>query len=151
MFGSFGVGFVVISEGFAGALTAFVGGTKPSAAAAVLLNTILGGLEMFFLAPLPFLAFISITRLFRAVISRQPERLDFSYSFITEVKRLITGLMIAAVATDLIHHIIGGVELEPITTAAALGLILALAVFNWSLHSRTPHRASWPPMMQDDP
>lgn len=97
-----------------------------------LINATLAGLEMFFLAPLPFLAFFSTARLFRAMISGDPTSLLWSQNLVVDVKRLITGLMIAIVSTVLIHRITSGTELTPISVASALGLIAVLSVYYWA-------------------
>jgi hypothetical protein len=134
MFGCFCFGFVQIGDGFVGLVRQLFTGTKVSATGNGLLNATLTGLEMFFLAPLPFLAFFSISRLFRAAIGNDPSELQRSKMLVVEVKQLIVGLMIAVVSTELIHRISTGTELTPIATLATIGLIAVLSLYYWSSH-----------------
>jgi hypothetical protein len=132
MGGCFVFGLVLVGAGF----RELIFGSDHSSKA--LIDAVLRGLEMFFLAPLPFLAFRSITRLIRAWINcdaneiQTVRNLEVAQEDVGWVKRFITGLMIAVVSTDLIHRIIAGGSLEVITTGTILGLIAALSFYYWA-------------------
>jgi hypothetical protein len=131
MCGCFAFGFVEIGGGLGVAYRGLFAGGQTAAAGATLINATLSGLEMFFLAPLPFLAFFSTSQLFRAVVSRSEEKLRSSQVLMAKVKQLITGLMIAVVATELIHRITAGAELTRLVTVAAISLIAVLSLYHW--------------------
>lgn len=126
MFGCFAFGFVDVVK-------ALFAGKEAAATSSILINATLAGLEMFFLAPLPFLAFFGMARLFRAVIRGNPTNLRSAQNLVVDVKRLITGLMIATVSTELIHRITSGTELTPMSVVSALGLVAVLSMYYWAL------------------
>jgi hypothetical protein len=120
---------------------------RPELVEQTLIHSLLGGLEMFFLAPLPYLAFVTITKLIRTmheegrnlpppqqIIARQD--LEHALERVAIVKRLINGLMVAVVSTELIHRLIGeGIDGSDtsakafgIPAAVMIGLILALSI-----------------------
>jgi hypothetical protein len=132
MGGCFVFGLKLVGDGF----RVLIFGSDHSSKS--LIDAVLAGLEMFFLAPLPFLAFRSITKLTTAWINcdandiQTVQRLQAAQEDVGWVKRFITGLMIAVVSTDLIHRIIAGGSLEVITTGTILGLIAALSFYYWA-------------------
>lgn len=130
MLGCFAYGIVGIIHGLIAAIRGALTGTNASGP--ILIDTTLTGLELLFLAPLPFLAFISTTRLYRAMTGQNPDRLETAHELVVQTKRLITSLMIAVVSTELIHRIISGAELSLNSTAGMLGLIVALSLFYWA-------------------
>lgn len=130
MFGCFAFGIVGIFYGFYGSIQSLLTGTGHSGP--ILINKMLTGLEMFFLAPLPLLAFLTITKLFRASIGGKPADFNEAHVLVVEVKRLIIGLMIAIVSTELIHRISDDSKLSPTSIAAMLGLIAALSLYYWA-------------------
>lgn len=108
------------------------------------IHSMLGGLELFFLAPLPYLTFMSITKLVDAMFHEMQnpqaplaqKNLEYAQERVGKVKRLIVGLMIAIVSTELIHRLIapeGASFSGPafwIPAAVMIGLILALSVYH---------------------
>jgi hypothetical protein len=132
MLGAFLVGFGAIGVGLVGAVLQFTA-DRPGAVSG-LLNSTLSVLELLFIAPLPYLAFRSVTGLVgNAILPEEAQSMAVSHASVVQVKRLITGLMIAVVATELIHHISAGTELNPLFVAAVLGLILVLSLHYWSM------------------
>ncbi len=131
MVGCFVYGFIDIGKGFGFVSRELVvSGGKTSSA---LLDNTLAGLEMFFLAPLPFLAFLSITKLFRAVTNLQnPALFEAAHKLLQDVKRLIAGLIIAVVATEMVHRIVLGSDLTWTAIVAILGLICSLSLYYWA-------------------
>jgi hypothetical protein len=109
MLGFFGCGVLEVGKGF----FAVVGyGAEPGVGrAASLVHSALHGLELIFLAPLPYLAFLSVVKLVRATIEFEQDgdknKLEDAHDLVGKVKRLITGLMIAVIATEIIHRTIG--------------------------------------------
>lgn len=126
MVGCIALGVYQIGAGFYGIIHG------PDYSAKSLIDAVLAGLEMFFLAPLPYLAFRSITNLYVAMTKNNSKDLREAETLVGSVKRLITGLMIAVVATELIHRIIAGSDLAAKSIAAMLGLIAVLALYYWT-------------------
>jgi hypothetical protein len=151
MLGCFAYGMFKMWGGAKGAIAAArlsAPGAGADIGEATLIHSLLGGLEMFFLAPLPYLAFESILRLVKAMqeearpLSGDAQmaaraKLELAQERVGHVKRLITALMIAIVSTELIHRLIGG---SPdalrtdapafwIPSAVILGLILSLSFY----------------------
>jgi hypothetical protein len=134
MMGCVAVAMTVIAKGF---VLTVIQRPLASATAAPLVSWTLSGLELFFLAPLPYLAFLSVVKLVRATFDfeRNKDRnaLEEAHKFIGRVKHLIIGLMIAVVATEMIHRVVGGsgAALDIQSLAAMLGLILVLTFNYW--------------------
>jgi len=137
MFGCGAFGVFLIGSGFFVACRGLFSGVIPSAQNLII--AVLAGLEMFFLAPLPILALSSVTELYRAMIAKDPVRLESAETLVGKAKQLITGLMIAVVSTEILHRIIAGGDLEAKTVVAILGLIAALSLYYWV---STPKAAS---------
>jgi hypothetical protein len=149
MLGCFGFGLILILLGFT---TFGGGGGNPEAR---LVQHILSGLELLFLAPLPFLAFRSIIALIKAWVENgdsgslklqamRTQALKDAKEEVGWVKRFIAGLMIAAVSTELIHRIfssntpdashpivLGNAPLDITTSVVTLGLIAVLSFYYW--------------------
>jgi hypothetical protein len=136
MFACFTFGVIKVGQGLEVATSGLFDHVIPSGP--TLLDPILAGLEMFFLAPLPFLAFRSITKLYQAILNNSSADLDAAHVLVVHVKRLITGLMIAVVATELIHRIITDKELAFNAITAMLGLIVALTLYYWASAPKEP-------------
>jgi hypothetical protein len=129
MIGCFGFGLVQVGVGFLRLCSA------PGHSSELFIDSVLRGLELFFLAPLPFLAFCSIIRLLRAwtgvdrTNAQSVQFLEAAREDVGWVKRFITGLMIAVVSTDLIHRIIGDNGPDVRVAAIILGLIAVLSLY----------------------
>jgi hypothetical protein len=150
MFGCCAVGIVLIGKGFV--LTGWqiiYGGANRH----TLIVGVLGGLEMLFLAPLPFLAFSSVSELYKASLTRDLVRLENAEILVGKAKRLITGLMIAVVSTELIELIVGNdLESKPKSIAACLGvgLIAVLSLYYWISALKTQAERTKPPATRVD-
>ena len=132
MLGCFGFGIYLVLRGFC------IVAIGPDHSDRLLIDSILDGLELLFIAPLPFLAFRSITKLIVAwvksdgVDNHAAQALKTAQEDVGWVKRFIAGLMIAVVSTYLIHLIFAGGTLDGKTTETILGLIAALSLYYWT-------------------
>lgn len=116
-----------------------------------LIDSMLDGLELFFLGSLPFLALRSITDYYLSMNGRGKSLAD-SHRLLVQVKQLMSGLMIATVATELIHRIFKSRQsntpealLSPLFLAATLGLIVVLCLYNYTTRENAEEAAAPPP------
>ena len=94
---------------------------------------VLHGVELLFVAPLPFLVFLSLARYVRVFIQSgashgSGHELAACESQLHRVKTLVVALMTASIATDLLRRAIENVSLSE---AAAEGLIMLLLGGYW--------------------
>jgi hypothetical protein len=138
MFCLFAVGYWLIVDaiwtnrsawlGFAAPATA--GGSSVGDSRQVTIG-VLHGLEVFFLAPLPALVFLSVAdyfKYFHASDKGTNDRGHESASLQTlhRVEGLVVNLMIASIATDLVGKVLQGVSLGSVAAEASVVLLLGL-------------------------
>jgi hypothetical protein len=71
---------------------------------------ILAGLELFFLAPLPYLSLMALTNYLEAVVENDKVGMEIEYPFLQRAKHLVFGLMIAVLATSGIEMLVSKSE-----------------------------------------
>lgn len=110
---------------------------SPSSAA---LEMCLGGLEFFFLAPLPFLLPLSLARYIRDSREDRDER--GSKADLLSVKALTTALLIAVLASDLVGEALGpeGLHYEGAVSASIVIAVLGTYFFalEWQARAHKP-------------
>jgi len=97
---------------------------------------------------MPYLVFLSVVKLVRATIEYERDKdkveLDQAHELVSKVKSLIIGLMIAVIATEIIHRTIGGrtasnivsgwLSPEVTNDAIMLALMVVLTFYYWASH-----------------
>jgi len=112
--------------------TADSSGPQPDHSAHIMVR-VLHGVELLFLAPLPFLVFLSLARYVQSFLksdgqASSQDRLSGCGSQLHSVKTLVVSLMTASIATDLLRRAIENVSLP---SAAAEGLVMLLLGSYW--------------------
>jgi hypothetical protein len=108
---------------------------------ALLTINVLHGIELLFIAPLPFLVFLSLSRYVESVVTSDAKSANESLvnceGQLHRVKTLVVGLMTASVATDLLRRAIENVSLP---AAAAESLIMLVLGSFWFVLERASTR-----------
>lgn len=131
-------GFLEIGRGVIQQYSSMSGHAQAPDAAATPLGMVLEGLELIFLAPLAYLAFLA---LWRYVDGHRRGDVDTSTRRqVIEIKSLVIGLIIAVVATDLLREALspsGSTYESAIAGSAIIAVLAAYIIGLETVHARS--------------